>query len=226
MHLLVKFPTRQRQKRFFEVFASYMQLASNRHHIEWVISMDEDDLEMNNPEVKETFDKLIAMGQDIKYFYGPNKTKIEAMNADMDKASTDWEVLYLAQDDMLPIVQDWDERMLNLVFGGFPDLDGCIWPPDGYGNSQTTSTVVLMGRQWYERFQYIYYPEYKSVYCDNEYTDVALSYDKIRKVPDRLVEHKWVGVNGRDELCDRNESTANYEHDRQLFVQRTLAGFP
>jgi hypothetical protein len=226
MHLLVKFPTRQRQKRFFEVFASYIQLASNRHHIEWVISMDEDDLEMNNPEVKETFDKLIAMGQDIKYFYGPNKTKIEAMNADMDKASTDWEVLYLAQDDMLPIVQDWDERMLNLVFGGFPDLDGCIWPPDGYGNSQTTSTVVLMGRQWYERFQYIYYPEYKSVYCDNEYTDVALSYDKIRKVPDRLVEHKWVGVNGRDELCDRNESTANYEHDRQLFVQRTLAGFP
>jgi hypothetical protein len=226
MHLLVKFPTRQRQKRFFEVFASYMQLASNRHHIEWVISMDEDDLEMNNPEVKETFDKLIAMGQDIKYFYGLNKTKIEAMNADMEKASTDWEVLYLAQDDMLPIVQDWDERMLNLVFGGFPDLDGCIWPPDGYGNSQTTSTVVLMGRQWYERFQYIYYPEYKSVYCDNEYTDVALSYDKIRKVPDRLVEHKWVGVNGRDELCDRNESTANYEHDRQLFVQRTLAGFP
>jgi hypothetical protein len=226
MHLLVKFPTRQRQKRFFEVFASYMQLASNRHHIEWIISMDEDDLEMNNPEVKETFDKLIAMGQDIKYFYGPNKTKIEAMNADMEKASTDWEVLYLAQDDMLPIVQDWDERMLNLVFGGFPDLDGCIWPPDGYGNSQTTSTVVLMGRQWYERFQYIYYPEYKSVYCDNEYTDVALSYDKIRKVPDRLVEHKWVGVNGRDELCDRNESTANYEHDRQLFVQRTLAGFP
>ena len=226
MHLLVKFPTRQRQKRFFEVFASYIQLASNRHHIEWVISMDEDDLEMNNPEVKETFDKLIAMGQDIKYFYGPNKTKIEAMNADMDKASADWEVLYLAQDDMLPIVQDWDERMLNLVFGGFPDLDGCIWPPDGYGNSQTTSTVVLMGRQWYERFQYIYYPEYKSVYCDNEYTDVALSYDKIRKVPDRLIEHKWVGVNGRDALCDRNESTANYEHDRQLFVERTLAGFP
>ena len=226
MHLLVKFPTRQRQKRFFEVFASYLQLASNRHHIEWVISMDEDDAEMNNKDVQETFDKMIAMGHDIKYFYGDNRTKIEAMNADMDKTSGEWEVLYLAQDDMLPIVQDWDERMLNLVFGGFPDLDGCIWPPDGYGNSQTTSTVVLMGRQWYERFQYIYYPEYKSVYCDNEYTDVALSYDKIRKVPDRLVEHKWVGVNGRDELCDRNESTANYEHDRQLFVERTLAGFP
>jgi len=226
MHLLVKFPTRQRQKRFFEVFASYLQLASNRHHIEWVISMDEDDAEMNNKDVQETFDKMIAMGHDIKYFYGDNKTKIEAMNADMDKTSGEWEVLYLAQDDMLPIVQDWDERMLNLVFGNFPDLDGCIWPPDGYGDSPTTSTVVIMGRSWYERFQYIYHPGYKSVYCDNEYTDVALSYDKIRKVPDRLVQHRWVGTNGRDALCDRNESVANYEHDRQLFVERTLAGFP
>jgi hypothetical protein len=226
MHLLVKFPTRSRPKRFFETLAEYIRLASNRHRIEWIISMDNDDQEMNNPETRDTFETMRKMGMDIQYFYGDNKTKVEAMNANMDKASDDWEVLFLAQDDMLPAVQDWDEKMLQLVTNHFEDLDGCIWPPDGYGNSQTTSTVVIMGRAWYKRFGYIYYPEYKSVYCDNEYTDVALSYDKIRKVPDILVEHKWVGVNQRDELCDKNESPAMYDHDRELFVRRTLAGFP
>jgi hypothetical protein len=226
MHLLVKFPTRQRQKRFFEVLAQYISLASGRHRVEYIISMDEDDMEMNNQDVRDALDKLVMLGQDIKYFYGPNKTKIEAMNADLDKTSGEWEALFLAQDDMIPIIQDWDERMLYLVKGHFEDLDGCIWPPDGYGNSPTTSTIVLMGRQWFERFQYIYYPGYISVYCDNEFTDVALAYDKIRKVPDRIVEHKWVGTNGRDALCDRNENIINYENDRKLFVERTLAGFP
>lgn len=226
MHLLVKFPTRQRQKKFFEVLAEYISLASGRHRVEYIISMDEDDPEMNNNEVRKALDKLVALGQDIKYFYGSNKTKIEAMNADLDKTSGEWEALFLAQDDMVPIVKDWDERMLNLVYGNFPDLDGCIWPPDGYTNSNIVSTIVLMGRSWYERFNYIYHPGYKSVYCDNEFTDVALSYDKIRKVPDRIVEHKWIGTNGRDALCDRNEAQANYAADRELFVQRTLAGFP
>lgn len=226
MHLLVKFPTRQRQKRFFEVLAKYISMASGRHRVEYIISMDEDDAEMNNQDVRDALDKLVALGQDIKYFYNPNKTKVEAMNVDMDKSSGEWEVLFLAQDDMIPIVQDWDERMLHLVKENFADLDGCIWPPDGYTNSKTTSTIVLMGRQWYERFQYIYYPGYKSVYCDNEFTEVARSYDKIKQVPDQIVEHRWVGTNGRDALCERNESSVMYEADRELFVQRTLAGFP
>lgn len=226
MHLLVKFPTRSRQKKFFETLSEYMRLASGRHHIEWVISMDSDDLSMNNEEVKETFDKMIAFGTDLKYFYGNSTTKIQAINADMDKANPYWEVLFLAQDDMIPIVQDWDEKMVNLVKKNWPDLDGAVWPPDGYGNSETVSTVILIGRNWYERFNYIYHPEYISVYCDNEFTDVALSFNKIVKVEDKIVEHKWIGVNGRDELCDRNESAVSYNVDRELFVRRTMAGFP
>ena len=226
MHLLVKFPTRSRQKRFFETLSEYMRLASGKLHIEWMISMDSDDPSMNNEEVRETFDKMIAFGTDLKYFYGNSTTKIQAINADMEKANPHWEVLFLAQDDMIPIAQDWDEKMVNLVKAHWPDLDGAVWPPDGYGNSQTVATVILMGRNWYERFNYIYHPEYISVYCDNEFTDVALSYNKIVRVEDKIVEHKWIGVNGRDELCDRNESASRYNADRELFVRRTLAGFP
>jgi hypothetical protein len=203
-----------------------MRLASGKLHIEWMISMDSDDPSMNNEEVRETFDKMIAFGTDLKYFYGNSTTKIQAINADMEKANPHWEVLFLAQDDMIPIAQDWDEKMVNLVKAHWPDLDGAVWPPDGYGNSQTVATVILMGRNWYERFNYIYHPEYISVYCDNEFTDVALSYNKIVRVEDKIVEHKWIGVNGRDELCDRNESASRYNADRELFVRRTLAGFP
>jgi hypothetical protein len=93
MKLLIKFPTRQRKNLFFSTLGKYISMASGKHEIEFVISMDENDEIMNTPEVREKIDDLAAGGSDIKYFYGQSATKIEAINADMDKASNNWDMI-------------------------------------------------------------------------------------------------------------------------------------
>jgi hypothetical protein len=36
----------------------------------------------------------------------------------------------------------------------------------------------VMGKQYYDRFKYIYHPDYKSIFADNEYTEVAKMLDR------------------------------------------------
>lgn len=227
MKLLIKFPTRQRPTMFFDTLQKYINMSSGKHHIEYVISMDEDDSTMNNDAVRSRLNALIASGIDLKYFYGNSKTKIEAINADMEKASDDWQMVFNGQDDMIPTAEGYDDIMLTRLFELFPDTDGAIWLNDQYMGYDENCTIVSAGRKYYERFGYIYYPGYDSVFADNEYTEVGKGTGKLVYVSDRIVKHDWVGKNqSLDPLIARNEEPARYKADRLVFEARKAQGFP
>ncbi len=227
MKLLIKFPTRQRPEMFFETLSKYIEMSSGKHHIEYVISMDNDDASMNNDEIRARLDALILDGVDIKYFYGDSKTKIEAINADMEKSSDDWDMVFNGQDDMTPTAQGYDDIMLTRLIELFPDTDGAIWLNDQYMGYDENCTIVSAGRKYYERFGYIYYPGYGSVFADNEYTEVGKALGLLVYVSDRIVKHNWVGQNqSLDPLLLRNEEPTRYKADRLIFEDRKSKGFP
>lgn len=202
-------------------------MSSGLHQIEYVISMDEDDVSMNNEQVRDRLNGLIDGGVDIKYFYGNSKTKIEAINADMDKASDDWDMVFNGQDDMIPTAEGYDDVMLTRLFELFPDTDGAVWLNDQYMGYDENCTIVSAGRKYYERFGYIYYPGYGSVFADNEYTEVGKALGLLVYVSDRIVKHDWVGKNqSLDPLLLRNEEPAIYQADRLIFEDRKSKGFP
>ena len=58
----------------------------------------------------------------------------------------------------------------------FPDTDGVLWFFDGW--RKDLNTLCIIGRKYYERFGYIYHPDYKSFWCDAEFTEVA---NKLKK---------------------------------------------
>jgi len=225
--LLIKFPTRQRPTLFFDTLSKYITMASGKHQIEFVISMDEDDGTMNNGAVRKRLDRLIENGIDLKYFYGNSTTKIQAINADMEKASSDWDLVFNGQDDMIPTAAGYDDVMLTRLFELFPDTDGAIWINDQYMGYDENCTIVASGRKYYERFGYIYNPAYDSLFADNEYTEVGKALGKLVYIPDRIMKHDWIGQNqSLDPLLQRNEASAKYSSDKKVFEERKRLGFP
>jgi hypothetical protein len=145
----------------------------------------------------------------------------------MDKASDDWDMVFNGQDDMIPTAEGYDDVMLTRLFELFPDTDGAVWLNDQYMGYDENCTIVAAGRKYYERFGYLYYPGYDSVFADNEYTEVGKALGKLVYVSDRVVKHDWIGKDqSLDPLLRRNEEPTKYAADRLIFEDRKSKAFP
>ena len=222
MKILIKFPTRSRPVKFFYVLDQYIKMAKDITKIAFLISMDEDDAEMNNTIVKE---KLEIYKNFIKivYFYGNSKTKMQAINADMENVNG-WDIVLLASDDMVPVENGYDEIIRQDMTAHFNDTDGVLWYNDGGQNN--INTLCILGKKYYERFGYIYHPDYISLWCDNEFTDVSVNLNKVYRSDKVIIEHKhpaWQKTS-YDALYAKNESY--FGIDQQTYTKRKELGFP
>jgi REP element-mobilizing transposase RayT len=159
--ILIKFPTRSRHEKAIDVINKYISFATDPDHIQIIVTIDQDD----QPE------KYIFTDPRIVVKIGVSNSKIHAINRDMPHHST-FDILLLASDDMIPIVRGYDDIIRTRMCENFPDGDGVLWFNDGFRQNRI-NTLVICGSKYYQRFGYIYYPEYKSLWCDNDFTDVA-----------------------------------------------------
>jgi hypothetical protein len=219
--LLIKFPTRGRPEKFFQVLNKYIENAKNLSKIAFLISMDNNDLDMNNIEIKTKLDTLSKTIK-IVYFYGNNKSKIEAVNADMEKV-TGWDIVLLASDDMIPVVKGYDDIIRTHMKEYFRDTDGVLWYNDGGQNN--INTLCILGKKYYDRFGYIYHPDYISLWCDNEFTDVSRILNRVYKSNEIIIEHQHpvYQKTNYDQLYVRNESYYNIDHE--TYDKRSVRGF-
>jgi len=221
MKFLIKFPTRNRPDKFIQVYLKYRYMQSGKHDVHFLISMDEDDPKMNSDRIRTFLDSQ----PNLKYFYGQSKTKIEAINANLDQISQDTDIICLASDDMIPTTPNYDQIIADEMTTTFSDLDGVLQFNDGRVGERL-NTFCIMGKPYFDRFGYIYHPEYKSVFCDNEFTDVSRSINKAKYIDKVLFRHGWIEFTGYDELAQRNENQAMYAIDGPTYQRRKEAGFP
>jgi hypothetical protein len=86
--------------------------------------------------------------------------------------------------------------------------------------------MSIMGREYYNRFKYIYHPDYTSLWCDNEAMDVAIELNRYVYLNQHLFEHKhpaW-GFGQTDALGRRND--IYYRQDERTYIKRKNLGFP
>lgn len=222
MKLVIKFPTRNRPEKFKAVFSRYLTFLSGMHDVRFIITMDEDDSTMNTPEMKEWLDTR-AKNSQIQYFYGHSKSKIEACNANLD--GVDGDVLLLASDDMIPVQMGFDDIIAKCYAEAFSDFDGAIKFWDGLRPKEDPlMTLTVMGFPLYKKFGYIYNPEYKSLYCDNEQTQVCAALGKLRRCDICIIQHQWSGEPW-DDLHARNENAEMYGVDGETFKRRAANNF-
>lgn len=187
MKILIKFPTRDRVNKFFTVLDIYYNNINNLDLVEFCISIDDDDISMNNEEVLSRLDNY----ENLTTFIGSSKSKIEAINSDIDEFN-DWDIVLLASDDMIPQVKGYDDILRENMIKYYPDTDGVLWFFDGY--RRDLNTLCILGKKYYDRFGYIYHPGYKSFYCDNEFMIVA---DKLKKqtfIDQLIIRHEHPDV--------------------------------
>ena len=211
--LLIKFPTRNRPEKFKKVLQLYIDGLSGKHDVKFVITMDHDDQTMNNDNIKQWLESLPV---NIKYNYGYSKSKIEAVNADLENEDAD--VLLLASDDMIPQLKNYDDIIFDVFSQVFPDYNGAIKFNDGLRNDDLM-TLCVIGYPLYKQFGYIYHPDYTSVYCDTEQTLVLKTMNKLAVCDTCIAKHEWTATPW-DELHARNENSEMYKKDKEVFDKR------
>lgn len=217
MKLIIKFPTRNRPDKFFNVLDMYYDFLMDKS-VEFIVTCDLDDSTMNNDFIKEKFKAYPT----VKVFYGNNKSKIEAVNANLDNVSFD--IVLLASDDMIPIRKGFDSIIKNRMIEYYPDSDGVLWFNDGFQGNKL-NTLCILGKKYYDRFGYIYNHEYISVWSDNEFMLVANILGKQTYFNETIIRHQhpdW-GYDNRDVIHTLN-STHEY-HDRDIFNKRKKTNF-
>jgi hypothetical protein len=220
--LVIKFPSRNRPEKFKSVFTKYLTFLSGRHYVRFILTLDEDDPTMNNPKLQQWI-ATRARNAQISYFYGQSKTKVEACNADLD--GVDGDVLLLASDDMVPVHLHYDEVIFAVFRQTFPDFTGAIKFWDGVRPKEDPlMTLSVIGFPLYRQFGYIYHPDYKSMCCDNEQTQVFTSLKKLRRCDICVIGHQWTNELF-DTLHARNLDDSLCEMDKETFRCRLSKNF-
>ena len=207
--ILIKFPTRR-----IELCAStiqkYISMASNIQNIRFIVSIDNDQ--------SEYISFLESIHPSISVFTGEAKGKVAAINRDMPPSSS-FDIGLLASDDMIPVVHGYDQIIIDTMKQFYPDTDGVLFFNDGFQENRL-NTLVICGSKYYDRFGYIYNPEYKSLYCDNEFTDVAQRLRKQTYIHQVIIrhEHPYNLHLANDMLYQINDSFMDY--DKNVYNRR------
>lgn len=221
--LLIKFPIRERRDSFLEAFHLYATLSTTKP--EFLFTVDTDDTRMRKPEVWRVVE---GYGLPYTMLAGPPAGKIAACNRDLSEHNSDWTTVLLASDDMHPIVQGYDQIILDEMAKHFPDNDGALWFHQTTKPQQSkTNFVEVVGRKRFEEQGYLYNPTYHSLFADDEQTQKGIREGKLVRIDREIIKNQsyfWGGKNREDQLYRKNNRA--HHRDRITFETRKHQGFP
>jgi hypothetical protein len=213
--IVFKYATRSRPEYFERGLQSILENLEDKENYFIIVSCDENDVTMLNSHLK------YAYNDKIKFCFGHSRNKVDAINRDLHHLPNDWGILVNMSDDMVFIKQGFDNIIRNDFAG---DADLCLHYPDGYRND--IITMSILGRNYFHRFYYIYSPNYISLWCDDEQTQVAKILNKYKFVDNQLFIHKHFANDSsvvKDAQYQHTESY--YSADQETFRYRKSNNF-
>ena len=233
MKLLVQFPTLARQVKFLQCLSKYVNMASGLHELTFNINCDHGDVTMNNDEAKKKITDIFLHQSNKRnrakanVHFDIGTSKISAINDHIEPNLYD--IIICASDDMTPQVYGWDEEIAKAMQEHYPKLDGCVHFNDGYTNGKLI-TFSILGRELYKHFGYIYHPDYKSLYCDNEFTQEVIRLDKVTYISHMIIKHEHYAEEGNNNSGDADYAAAKTGYfagrDKVVFEHRKHLNFP
>lgn len=233
MRILLKCPTRSRPAQFTSVLQKYITLANRLDLLGVCVSCDLDDTSMTSVDIQHTIKNITHVVDWSEIYYGNNKSKIEAVNADIQNVPWTWDIVVIVSDDMVPQIKGYDDVLRSHMMANYPDTNGILWVNDGTQGDRL-NTISIMGREMYRSFGYIYHPSYMSLYCDTEFTDLCKGSlaSKCTYIPYILIRHEHPGTGfpeRNDALYARNQrywsldmntyiSRKNYDYDWSILI--------
>ena len=233
MKLLIQFPTFARAEKFLRVLNEYVETSSSHHQLFFNINCDLSDLSMTNAYVQERVKYILSKKSNVDGVinFDRDTEKISAINNHIQ--DKDFDIVICASDDMVPKAHGWDNEIAIAMKEHFPELDGCVSFYDGVRDKihkDNLITFSILGKKLYDHFGYIYHPDYKSLYCDDEFTQEVNNLGKVAYIDKLIISHEHWSVGGSENHGDLDlaaKKTLHYSgRDEVVFNKRKELGFP
>lgn len=230
MKILFKYASRSRVENFARGLKSIVEnCESQNFHI--LVSVDTDDKEMENSK---------SLSSKLQIVFGESKSKIAAVNRDVNECGYDWDVLVTMSDDMIFTKKGFDNIIRDaflthsitpICFTGitkYYELDQYIHFNDG-NQKANVSTMHIVGRDYFNRFNFIYHPDYVSLWADVENDIVAKKLGCYKYMGDdvQIFKHlhpAW-GLAPTDAQYQRTEAPEVWAKDEATFNRRKEMNF-
>jgi len=209
-------PSRQRPLMAHDTYKKWMSNCIRPHEVEYIISVDNDD------PTRQEYNWEFKGNLHVTFQYGNNRSAIDAINS---AAQLTYGEIFVVVSDDFDCFFGWDEFLIEKLKGR---KDFIVKTNDGYLGNNWLITLPILDRKYYNRFGYIYYPEYKHLWCDTEMTVVGKMLGKIidLQVFTTAVfkhNHHTIGLMEKDEIAIKNDST--WDQGKSLFLERYDADF-
>jgi hypothetical protein len=144
-------------------------------------------------------------------------TSVAAINNAASQSTGD--IIIVISDDFEPI-KNWDIEILKVVEG---KKDWILKTQDG--TQPWIITLPIMDRAYYERFGYIYHPEYEHLFADTELTAVA-DYTGRKITSDLLFRHRhYSEKDGIKKDATSQKADRTWNQGEQLFLKHYEQNF-
>lgn len=169
--------------------------------MELIVSVDDNDPQID--QYKHFYSSGRFSNPNVKLIVNKNRSAVDAINQAAKVSQGD--VLIVVSDDT-DAIKSWD-RIISQAVGTHKDF--VLKVNDGI--QDWIVTMPIMDRVYYERFGYVYYPEYQHMFCDTHLTHVADALGKLIIRNDITIPHLHYSTQRteRDEVTKKADNTFN-----------------
>ncbi len=212
-------PSRSRPHKSLATTNKWLERAGTS--VELIVSIDQSD---NTEQYAQVYGKtfcggVIKMGMRGHSFYGiinDNRSAVDAINNAAKHATGD---IFIVVSDDTDCAEGWAVDLLKHLEGKedfIAKVDDGIQP--------WIITMPIMDRKYYNRFGYVYYPEYLHMFCDTELSAVADMTGRRINIPMTFKHlHYSTGADVKDSVSDKADST--WSQGESLFISRAKIKF-
>lgn len=220
MKILFNFASRSRPEKFRKVCANLMEMCESDNY-QILAKIDYNDKRRN-----EYLHRFNGPMDKIIFKEGKSQSKIHAINRDIPQDG--WDILVDVSDDFVFIKKGFDN-----IIRQHCGPDDCLHFPEPFATKENIKTpdnniiiMACMGREYYQRFGYIFNPQYVSLFCDNELTEVAKKSGRYKFVNEDIFYHAHPSA-GYGLPDKQTRFTENFwPIDKTTYDLRKLKGFP
>jgi hypothetical protein len=222
MIFLIKFASKGRPAKFIDGLNNIRSTISKdaQYHILCTLDVNEQWANEYNKLINKTDLTNVSFANTEK-----SLGKIHAINYGVNEYTGKWDCLINFSDDMAFVVNGWDKIISDRIKLSWKDsLDFFAHFNDGFVGDKLP-TMSIMGREYYERFFYIYPNCYKSFSCDAEAMYVAMMLNRHKYFPDCLFKHFHPGNMRMATDQTYRENDVHSKQDTEVYFNRLNKNF-
>lgn len=218
MRICYVFASRTRPKKFFAALDNIAAFSESKDYFV-LAKLDDDD------PTADAYKEQVELYSEVTVKWGLSKSKVHAINRDCEYLPP-CDIIVVFSDDMVWETYGFDTQIRNAFEQHFPNLDGVVHFPDSHA-AERTMTLTIMGINLYKQLGYLYFPDYESVYPDNDLTEMTRLMGKYVFINKRIFDHYhpiW-NMTAWDDQYRKNEAQEYYQKDHQTYLKRKANNF-